>query len=168
MADRQPGVKRPMTGTLPGWKTTDFDNSAPCQTLGTGETPTRSPKVPGVTALFAASGDLGNFTGFRQGAPRPRARHQHRPRRDHQSWRGAARPIRLARSPRLHLFQAGSETAAIARGVAAELGRWPTHKRSRTRDRSRHRPRHLGRQIGSSRRLDGFPAERVYCLPRSK
>ncbi len=26
-------------------------------------------KVPGVTALFAASGDLGNFTGFRQGSP---------------------------------------------------------------------------------------------------
>ena len=26
-------------------------------------------KVPGVTALFAASGDLGNFTGYRQGTP---------------------------------------------------------------------------------------------------
>jgi 2-keto-3-deoxy-L-rhamnonate aldolase RhmA len=26
-------------------------------------------KVPGVTALFAASSDLGNFTGFRQGSP---------------------------------------------------------------------------------------------------
>ena len=26
-------------------------------------------KVPGVTAIFAASGDLGNFSGFRQGTP---------------------------------------------------------------------------------------------------
>ena len=26
-------------------------------------------KVPGVSAVFAASGDLGNFTGFRQGTP---------------------------------------------------------------------------------------------------
>ena len=26
-------------------------------------------KVPGVTGIFAASGDLGNFTGFRQGTP---------------------------------------------------------------------------------------------------
>jgi 2-keto-3-deoxy-L-rhamnonate aldolase RhmA len=26
-------------------------------------------KVPGVTAVFAASGDLGNFSGFRQGSP---------------------------------------------------------------------------------------------------
>ena len=26
-------------------------------------------KVPGVTAIFAASGDLGNFSGFAQGTP---------------------------------------------------------------------------------------------------
>ena len=26
-------------------------------------------RVPGVTAVFAASGDLGNFSGFRQGTP---------------------------------------------------------------------------------------------------
>ena len=26
-------------------------------------------KVPGVTAVFAASGDLGNFSGYRQGTP---------------------------------------------------------------------------------------------------
>ena len=26
-------------------------------------------KIPGVTAVFAASGDLGNFSGFRQGQP---------------------------------------------------------------------------------------------------
>ena len=26
-------------------------------------------KIPGVTGIFAASGDLGNFTGFRQGTP---------------------------------------------------------------------------------------------------
>ncbi len=35
-------------------------------------------RVPGVTALFAASSDLGNFTGFAQGDPDYRARDQHR------------------------------------------------------------------------------------------
>ena len=61
-------------------------------------------KVPGVTAIFAASGDLGNFSGYRQGTPdyerainivhdaAIKAKVQ------------AVRAARLARSPRLHLL----------------------------------------------------------------
>jgi 2-keto-3-deoxy-L-rhamnonate aldolase RhmA len=79
-------------------------------------------KVPGVTALFAASGDLGNFSGFRQGTP------------DYErainivhdaTIKAGVRlcgPLAWRDRPDFTCFQAGSETAAIARGVAAELG----------------------------------------------
>jgi 2-keto-3-deoxy-L-rhamnonate aldolase RhmA len=79
-------------------------------------------KIPGVTALFAASGDLGNFTGYRQGTPdyerainivhdaaiKTRVR--------------LCGPLAWRDRPDFTCFQAGSETAASARGVAAELG----------------------------------------------
>jgi 2-keto-3-deoxy-L-rhamnonate aldolase RhmA len=79
-------------------------------------------KVPGVTALFAASGDLGNFTGFRQGTP------------DYErainivhdaTLKAGVRlcgPLSWRDRPDFTCFQAGSETAAITRGVQAELG----------------------------------------------
>ncbi len=79
-------------------------------------------KVPGVTAVFAASGDLANFTGYRQGQP------------DYERVINIVHDAALAAGVRLcgpfawrdrpdfTCFQAGSETAAIARGVAAELG----------------------------------------------
>jgi 2-keto-3-deoxy-L-rhamnonate aldolase RhmA len=79
-------------------------------------------KVPGVNALFAASGDLGNFTGYRQGTP------------DYErainivhdaAIKAGVRlcgPLAWRDRPDFTCFQAGSETAAIARGVAAELG----------------------------------------------
>ena len=61
-------------------------------------------RVPGVTALFAASGDLGNFTGYRQGSP------------DYErvinivhdaTVKAGVRlcgPLRVARPPRLHVL----------------------------------------------------------------
>ena len=79
-------------------------------------------KVPGVTAVFAASGDLGNFSGFRQGTP------------DYErainivhdaAIKAGVRlcgPFAWRDRPDFTCFQAGSETAAIARGAAAELG----------------------------------------------
>lgn len=79
-------------------------------------------KVPGVTALFAASGDLGNFSGYRQGSP------------DYErlinvvhdaaikNGKKLCGPFAWRDRPDFTCFQAGSETAAIARGVAAELG----------------------------------------------
>src|SRR5437899_9427759 len=79
-------------------------------------------KVPGVTAVFAASGDLGNFSGYRQGTP------------DYErainivhdaAFKAGVRlcgPLAWRDRPDFTCFQAGSETAAIARGVAAELG----------------------------------------------
>ena len=79
-------------------------------------------KVPGVSAIFAASGDLGNFSGYRQGSP------------DYErainivhdaAVKAGIRlcgPFAWRDRPDFTCFQAGSETAAIARGVAAELG----------------------------------------------
>jgi 2-keto-3-deoxy-L-rhamnonate aldolase RhmA len=79
-------------------------------------------KVPGVSAIFAASGDLGNFSGYRQGTP------------DYErainivhdaAIKAGIRlcgPFAWRDRPDFTCFQAGSETAAIARGAAAELG----------------------------------------------
>jgi 2-keto-3-deoxy-L-rhamnonate aldolase RhmA len=79
-------------------------------------------KVPGVSAVFAASGDLGNFTGYRQGSP------------DYERTINIVHDAAIKAGVKLcgpfawrdradfTCFQAGSETAAISRGVAAELG----------------------------------------------
>jgi 2-keto-3-deoxy-L-rhamnonate aldolase RhmA len=79
-------------------------------------------RVPGVTAVFAASGDLANFSGYRQGQP------------DYERVVNIVHDAALAAGVRLcgplawrdrpdfTCFQAGSETALIARGAAAELG----------------------------------------------
>jgi 2-keto-3-deoxy-L-rhamnonate aldolase RhmA len=79
-------------------------------------------KVPGVTALFAASGDLGNFTGYRQGSPD----YERAINIVHDATVKAGiklcGPLAWRDRPDFSCFQAGSETAAIARGVAAELG----------------------------------------------
>jgi 2-keto-3-deoxy-L-rhamnonate aldolase RhmA len=79
-------------------------------------------RVPGVTALFAASGDLGNFTGYRQGSPD----YERAINIVHDAALNAGvklcGPFAWRDRPDFTCFQAGSETAAIARGVAAELG----------------------------------------------
>jgi len=78
--------------------------------------------IPGVTAIFAASGDLGNFSGYQQGTP------------DYErlinivhdaalaSGKRLCGPFKWRDRPDFTCFQNASETAAIARGVAAELG----------------------------------------------
>src|SRR5438309_2123542 len=78
--------------------------------------------IPGVDAVFAASSDLGNFSGYKQGDP------------DYERLINVVHDAALAAGKRLcgpfawrdrpdfTCFQAGSETAALARGAAAELG----------------------------------------------
>jgi 2-keto-3-deoxy-L-rhamnonate aldolase RhmA len=79
-------------------------------------------KVPGVTAVFAASGDLGNFSGYRQGTPD----YERAINIVHDAALKAGKrlcgPFAWRDRPDFTCFQAASETAAIARGVAAELG----------------------------------------------
>jgi 2-keto-3-deoxy-L-rhamnonate aldolase RhmA len=78
--------------------------------------------VPGVTAIFAASGDLGNFSGYRQGSPD----YERLINAVHDAAIGAGKrlcgPLAWRDRPDFSCFQAGSELAAISRGVAAELG----------------------------------------------
>jgi 2-keto-3-deoxy-L-rhamnonate aldolase RhmA len=78
--------------------------------------------IPGVDAVFAASGDLGNFSGYRQGDP------------DYERLINVVHDAALAAGKRLcgpfawrdrpdfTCFQNASETAVISRGVSAELG----------------------------------------------
>lgn len=79
-------------------------------------------KVPGVSAVFAASGDLGNFSGYRQGTPD----YERAINIVHDAAIKAGvklcGPFAWRDRPDFTCFQAGSETAAIARGAAAELG----------------------------------------------
>ncbi len=79
-------------------------------------------KVPGVTGIFAASGDLGNFTGYRQGSPD----YERAINIVHDAAINAGvrlcGPMAWRDRPDFTCFQAGTETAAIDRGVTAELG----------------------------------------------
>ena len=78
--------------------------------------------IPGVTAIFAASGDLGNFSGYKQGSPD----YERLINAVHDAALGAGKklcgPFAWRDRPDFTCFQAGSELAAIARGAAAELG----------------------------------------------
>ncbi len=79
-------------------------------------------KVPGVTALFAASGDLGNFSGYRQGTPD----YERAINIVHDATIKAnirlCGPFAWRDRPDFSCFQNASDTANIARGAAAELG----------------------------------------------
>jgi len=91
------------------------DQNAPAPSAATSNPPAQNtPQTP--------TADLGNFSGFRQGTP------------DYErvinivhdaTVKAGVRlcgPIAWRDRPDFTCFQAGSETAAIARGVAAELG----------------------------------------------
>ena len=79
-------------------------------------------KVPGVTAVFAASGDLGNFSGYKQGTPD----YERLINTVHDAAISAGKrlcgPYAWRDRPDFTCFQAGSEMAAIAKGVSDELG----------------------------------------------
>lgn len=79
-------------------------------------------KVPGVTAIFAASSDLGNFSGYKQGDPD----YERAINIVHDAAIKAGKklcgPFAWKDRPDFTCFQAQSETAQIMRGARAELG----------------------------------------------
>jgi 2-keto-3-deoxy-L-rhamnonate aldolase RhmA len=81
-------------------------------------------KVPGVHAIFAASSDLGNFAGYKQGDPD----YEREINIVHDAAIKAGvklcGPWAWKDRPDFTCFQAGSETAAIARGAKADLGEY--------------------------------------------
>ena len=113
-------------GNVPGgYRNTINDNVVlieMIETIGGAAQASEIATIPGVDALFAASGDLGNFSGYKQGDP------------DYERLINVVHDAALAAGKRLcgpyawrdrpdfTCFQNGSETAAISRGVAAELG----------------------------------------------
>jgi 2-keto-3-deoxy-L-rhamnonate aldolase RhmA len=81
-------------------------------------------RVPGVHAIFAASSDLGNFAGYKQGDPD----YEREVNIVHDAAIKAGvklcGPWMWRERPDFTCFQAGNETAAIARGVKMELGEY--------------------------------------------
>jgi 2-keto-3-deoxy-L-rhamnonate aldolase RhmA len=115
-----------MWGSVPGgYRNTANDNIVlilMIETLEGLQNAEEIAKVPGVSAVFAASGDLGNFSGYRQGSPD----YERAINIVHDAAITAGirlcGPLAWRDRPDFTCFQAGSETAAIARGAAAELG----------------------------------------------
>ncbi|MCY4659365.1 MAG: aldolase/citrate lyase family protein [Acidobacteria bacterium] len=78
-------------------------------------------RIPGVTGLFAASGDLGNFSGFGEGDREYEALITEVATAAKEAGIHACAPLRWADRPDFTCFQAGTEAANIRRGAAAEL-----------------------------------------------
>src|SRR5216683_2752650 len=121
-----PAFSTDFWGTVPGgYRNTINDNVVlieMIETVGGAAQAREIAAIPGVDAVFAASGDLGNFSGYKQGDP------------DYERLINVVHDAALATGKRLcgpfawldrpdfTCFQNGSETAAIERGVATELG----------------------------------------------
>jgi 2-keto-3-deoxy-L-rhamnonate aldolase RhmA len=121
-----PGTGPAMWGSVPGgYRNTVNDNLVMIlmiETLQGLKDADRIAKIPGVTALFAASGDLGNRSGYGRNSP------------DYErtinivhdaAIKGGIRlcgPFAWVNRPDFTCFQNGSETALIAIGAKAELG----------------------------------------------
>jgi len=79
-------------------------------------------KVPGVTAIFAASGDLGNFSGYAQGSPD----YERLINAVHDAALGAGvrlcGPFAWRERPDFTCFQNQQQAGAISTGVKVELG----------------------------------------------
>ena len=78
-------------------------------------------RIPGVTALFAASGDLGNFSGFGEGDPEYEALITEVAAAAVEAGIHACAPLRWADRASFTCFQAGTEAANIRRGAQAEI-----------------------------------------------
>jgi len=78
-------------------------------------------KIPGVTGLFAASGDLANFSGFGEGDAEYEALVTEVVTAAKEAGIHACGPLRWADRPDFTCFQAGTEDANIRRGAAAEI-----------------------------------------------
>ncbi len=79
-------------------------------------------KIPGVDGLFAASGDLGNFSGYRQGDPQYEILIREVVEAAQEAGKIACGPLRwMGTRPDFMCFQAGTEGANIRRGAQAEI-----------------------------------------------
>lgn len=80
-------------------------------------------KVPGVDAIFAASGDIGNFSGYAEGDPEYERLITEIETAAKEAGVRLCGPLRWRERPGYTCFQGGTEASAIRAGVKAELGR---------------------------------------------
>ncbi|WGF86705.1 aldolase/citrate lyase family protein [Marinivivus vitaminiproducens] len=78
-------------------------------------------KLPGVSAIFAASGDLGNFSGYKEGDPEYERLITEVAHAAEEAGVGLCGPLRWADRPGFTCFQASTESADIKRGAQAEI-----------------------------------------------
>ncbi len=78
-------------------------------------------QIPGVDGLFAASGDLGNFSGYGEGDAEYEALITEVSTAAKEAGIHACAPLRWANRADFTCFQAGTEAANIRRGAAAEI-----------------------------------------------
>ena len=79
-------------------------------------------KIPGVDGLFAASGDLGNFSGYREGDPEYEMLITEVVEAAQEAGKLACGPLRwMGTRPEFMCFQGGTEGANIRRGAEAEI-----------------------------------------------
>jgi 2-keto-3-deoxy-L-rhamnonate aldolase RhmA len=78
-------------------------------------------KLPGVTALFAASGDLGNFSGYTEGDPEYEALITEVATAAQEAGIHTCGPLRWANRPAFTCFQAGTDDELVRRGAQAEI-----------------------------------------------
>ena len=113
-------------GTVPGgYRNTINDNVVlieMIETVGGAAQSREIAAIPGVDAVFAASSDLGNFSGYKQGDPD----YERLINVVHDAALGAGKrlcgPLAWRNRPDFTCFQADTEIGAINRGVAMELG----------------------------------------------
>jgi hypothetical protein len=89
-----------------------------CRTAGAQEIAS----IPGVDTVFAANGDLGNFSGYKRGDPDYERLINVVHDADLAAGKRLCGPFAWRDRPEFTCLENASETAAIARGVAAELG----------------------------------------------
>ena len=118
------GPREMWTGVPGGYRQTWNDNVVlilMIETLEGVENAREIARIPGVSALFAASGDLGNFSGFGEGEPEYEALITEVADAAVDAGIHACAPLRWANRPSFTCFQAGTETANILRGAQAEI-----------------------------------------------
>ena len=118
------GPREMWTGVPGGYRQTWNDNVVlilMIETLEGVENARAIARIPGVTALFAASGDLGNFSGFGEGDPEYEALITEVAEAAVDAGIHACAPLRWADRPSFTCFQAATETANILRGAQAEI-----------------------------------------------
>ena len=121
------GFSRTMWGGVPGGYRATWNENVVLilmiETLEGVQAAREIAKIPGVDGLFAASGDLGNFSGFRAGQPQYEMLIAEVVEAAQEAGKIACGPLGwMGTRPEFMCFQGGTEGANIRRGAQSEIG----------------------------------------------